>query len=210
MNVNELHFRLVAIAGEIFAEYEETKRVSTKAAGELAYLVLQLNNHLTSKGERPRAWGGTRQVQVEDLSDTLMGRLMAGQPRVKPNPAYGGDEEDFEFFGFKTQAQKQDNGAWNGYIEIPKGHPWFEKDYMHVDADVHGGLTFSGPRGGEGFWLGFDCQHYGDQIPSRPEMGGTFRDLKFVKNELKKLARQAFDADNYTQNPKRRKRNVSK
>lgn len=36
-----------------------------------------------------------------------------------------------------------DFGWGNGYVILPKGHPMHGKDYMDIDADVNGGLTFS-------------------------------------------------------------------
>ncbi len=58
-----------------------------------------------------------------------------------------------------------------GYVEIPPNHPWHKKDYMDVDASVHGGLTFGG-HGAAGhdlldtevLWFGFDCAHAGDLL----------------------------------------------
>lgn len=52
-----------------------------------------------------------------------------------------------------------------GYVEIPKDHKYYGVDYTEIldDFDVHGGLTFSGElRDTNGFFLGFDCNHYGD------------------------------------------------
>ena len=57
-------------------------------------------------------------------------------------------------------------GALCGYVGVPEGHPWHGQPYGDLDADVHGGLTYSGgcqghichePKSGEGevWWLGF-------------------------------------------------------
>jgi hypothetical protein len=74
---------------------------------------------------------------------------------------------------------------------------------------VHGGLTFSGRfhRQGhsQGYWLGFDCAHYGDMSPglitrmaaagvSSAFMNeGVYRTLAFVENECAGMARQLAD-----------------
>ncbi len=34
-------------------------------------------------------------------------------------------------------------GWGNGYVLIPPGHSFYNKDYDDIDADVHGGLTFA-------------------------------------------------------------------
>lgn len=55
-----------------------------------------------------------------------------------------------------------------GYVRVPPTHPEYNKAYMDVDVDVHGGLTFaevepcSDHEDGVGYWFGFDCAHAGD------------------------------------------------
>lgn len=56
-----------------------------------------------------------------------------------------------------------------GYVKVEPRHPWYGVEYMDVDAEVHGGLTFSEPdvncgKDGpdNGYWVGFDCGHAGD------------------------------------------------
>lgn len=84
-------------------------------------------------------------------------------------------------------------GALCGYVAVHEGHPWHGKDYDDIQADVHGGLTYSdsqasvreanhGPGVTEsltGFtesltgitvpdslwWVGFDCGHGFDISP---------------------------------------------
>lgn len=57
---------------------------------------------------------------------------------------------------------------WNGYVVIPEGHELHKRDYMEIDIDCHGGLTFAGyppvemTEGNKEWWLGFDCNHYND------------------------------------------------
>jgi len=57
------------------------------------------------------------------------------------------------------------------YIEIPKGHKLYEKDYneiydMGYDIDVHGGLTYSDNSlmciKSENWFIGWDYAHAGD------------------------------------------------
>ena len=47
----------------------------------------------------------------------------------------------------------------NGYIELPKNHPWLDKGDLQnfYDVDVHGGITYH-----EGRVIGFDTNHYLD------------------------------------------------
>lgn len=62
-----------------------------------------------------------------------------------------------------------------GYVGVIKSHPYYEKEYHSIEIDVHGGLTFSDfIEEYPGYWfLGFDCAHLGDFIPS---------DLGFFQN----------------------------
>ena len=57
------------------------------------------------------------------------------------------------------------------YVEIPKGHKLYEKDYnqicyMGIDINVHGGLTYScsilGDIKEDSWFIGWDYAHYGD------------------------------------------------
>jgi hypothetical protein len=43
------------------------------------------------------------------------------------------------------------------------------------------------------WWLGFDCAHAGDLIPSIADIGGTYKDEAYVRAELEDLARQAAE-----------------
>ena len=56
-----------------------------------------------------------------------------------------------------------------GYIRIPEGHPLFGQVVFdlddRLDINVHGGLTFGEMIDGE-YWIGFDCAHSGDCMPS--------------------------------------------
>jgi len=59
-----------------------------------------------------------------------------------------------------------------GYVKVPEKHPFYEKhyDWIHenYDVEVHGGLTYSEKKIGScndsGWFIGFDCAHYGDTI----------------------------------------------
>lgn len=51
-----------------------------------------------------------------------------------------------------------------GYVKIPKEHPFYGKDYDDINIDTHGGLTFGEIN--EEHWIGYDCGHSGDYIPT--------------------------------------------
>lgn len=110
-----------------------------------------------------------------------------------------------------------------GYIMIPEGHPWHGKHYDTIECEVHGGLTFSEeieykdlikmPFKVTGYWIGFDCAHYNDIIPSSKLLHEkmaqelranfptarssifepTYKNIEFVKGEIKRMVDQAIE-----------------
>jgi len=103
---------------------------------------------------------------------------------------------------------------YTAYVGIPKGHPFYKKDYEYINqfVSVHGGLTFSEKRvldyEKKGiWWIGFDCAHLGDvcvgkhipSSPSRKELKDLEKKykpffkkwtLKDVEKEVRHLAKQ--------------------
>ena len=100
-----------------------------------------------------------------------------------------------------------------GYVGVDKKHPLYKKSYDDTSFDAHGGLTYSDkyqegeqektichiPEENETddrWWFGFDCAHSGDLYPQMSHSYHSFfkedkyRDLKYVENECKYLARQ--------------------
>lgn len=60
-----------------------------------------------------------------------------------------------------------ERGWGNGYVRIVEGHPFYGMNYMDIPVNVHGGLTFGdnimdNNRFPDGYWVGFDTAHYGD------------------------------------------------
>lgn len=91
------------------------------------------------------------------------------------------------------------SGHLCGYVGVPEWHPWFGKDYDEIDASVHGGLTWAREElpsaieadFGIDWWIGFDCAHGGDLMPRLPtHLGGTYRDVEYVKKECCSLVEQ--------------------
>ena len=140
------------------------------------------------------------------------------------------EHEGFSCCGFRVwdwEGWEFDNlalGHWCGYILIPKEHPWYGrdvfKDYADMDVDVHGGLThgkLDHPKEG-GWWIGFDCAHSWDLVPSMinmkkkmiedmkltlpekchnsPIFMDSYKNFDYVVNEVKSLAEQAKRAGN--------------
>jgi len=94
--------------------------------------------------------------------------------------------------------------TFNGYIAVPKSHPWHGKLYEDIDVVVHGGLTFSENLGGH--WvLGFDTNHSGDAYGPNAAINvllnsqagylndGIHKGLGYVEGELSNLVDQALE-----------------
>lgn len=112
--------------------------------------------------------------------------------------------------GFEWMVTHNGQGYRCGYVRIPVGHLWHGKGYEEIDADVHGGLTFSEPdkvcgKGGadNAWWVGFDCAHSGDgQDPMLPNgdvdewtamlgQHGTIRTQEYAEANCHSLCEQA-------------------
>jgi hypothetical protein len=86
---------------------------------------------------------------------------------------------------------RRNTGFGNGYIGVPKGHPFYGKDYnaLHelYQIDIHGGLTYSEQEGD--YWvIGFDTAHASDTSTTCNE--------KYCLNQLMYLLKQVEDAWN--------------
>lgn len=76
-------------------------------------------------------------------------------------------EARFEYKGYTCVVLFQWLGFRCGYVGLPKGHKFYEVDYMEMDIDCHYGLTYSekylyGQEDENTWWVGFDCGHSGD------------------------------------------------
>lgn len=108
-------------------------------------------------------------------------------------------------------------GFVNGYICVPKDHPWYKiDDYDSIDAEVHGGLTFLEKYDNGEMWIGFDTSHSFDYIPSvkhlsvltpvmahfkksfsySPNWNREYRNVAYVKKECENLVDQMLKASN--------------
>lgn len=75
-----------------------------------------------------------------------------------------------------------------GYVKIPEDHPLFKSC---IDLDCHGGISYN--ECNEEHWVGFDCAHSGDLVPTsallkkqRQEAGEL--DILPVPEEFKQYA----------------------
>lgn len=62
-----------------------------------------------------------------------------------------------------------------GYLKIPKDHPYYQE--KNIDIDCHYGLTFNKLILGD-HWIGFDCGHAGDFVPTMEKLKNQNRSLR--------------------------------
>ena len=93
-------------------------------------------------------------------------------------------------------------GQLNGYVRIPKAHPFYQKGYDDIPIDCHGGLTYAGElEYDDDFYIGFDTAHFGDYMPfmhmslgkegiisENPEE--RYKDIDYVRKECKRIVDQ--------------------
>jgi len=88
------------------------------------------------------------------------------------------------------------------------GYASFHKeDISKIDTTeihVHGGVTYESSGlhivdpDSKKYWIGFDCAHYGDLVPSMSEKGlsvghETYRNIEYVKNQTEQIVDSAID-----------------
>ncbi|QDU64336.1 hypothetical protein Pan216_52260 [Planctomycetes bacterium Pan216] len=116
-------------------------------------------------------------------------------------PAWGTLVDDFYYSGLPCVMIKQRLGYFCGYVGVPSGHPLAGKDPKDPELaalDVHGGVSCAGPElcghaeDAADWWIGFNCCHDGDLVPSMPcqQEHASYRDESFVIDELRRLASQ--------------------
>jgi hypothetical protein len=105
-----------------------------------------------------------------------------------------------------------------GYVKIPKGS--FYSNVVHYDevkVECHGGLTY-GEQEEDGLWVGFDCAHLYDLVPSKtlfsklmnlatiklefPKefsnidlVNPKYRNIEYVKSEILGIVDQLMEAE---------------
>lgn len=112
-------------------------------------------NHLYTSEEKLKWWGYGEWVEESDEVDFDHEGIKCKVFRVVAPDGPIREDGTQHIFG----------GHLCGYISIPTDHPYFSKDYNDIEIDVHGGLTY-GENINDEYWIGFDCAHSFDFIPS--------------------------------------------
>lgn len=131
-----------------------------------------------------------------------------------------------ESTGYPCLARRNMGGGfWCGYVGIPKDHSLHGKgrdapsELDNEGIDVHGGVTYSNKCDGDPedgichksdkddvWWLGFDCAHYPDYMPSTGMLNYNklkfikYKNLEFVKQQCASMANQLKTKENEPKN----------
>jgi hypothetical protein len=109
---------------------------------------------------------------------------------------YPNHKYSFVYNGLKCTIRRSSTFLmWNGYVRVPKDHPYYRKNYDSKSLeviDVHGGLTYSNGHG----TFGFDTGHegIGDYTPGLPywmridnyarTYDETIEEIKYLADQL--------------------------
>ena len=96
------------------------------------------------------------------------------------------------------------------YIELPKEHKYYGKDYEDIEISCHGGLTYRSDQGiipkdsedhRDGFWIGWDYGHcydyagYEVMFPIDLQSGGKRWTTEEILVEVKDVAWQLLQTE---------------
>ena len=99
-----------------------------------------------------------------------------------------------------------EHGWGNGYVLLPKNHPWYDMYYEEIPIHVHGGLTFGSiitketvEVWGESlteqhigmYMIGFDTAHYNDKLINWPKKR-VMQETQYLEKQVRNLGHRNF------------------
>ena len=148
---------------------------------ERIYPTMQKEEHHFSSDDKIKWWGEGEWVNEPDLVtfehmgiECMVVRIAFEEPHAK----------DFSMFG----------GFLNGYVAVPNYHPYYQKKYEDMEIECHGSLTFG--ECSDRHWIGFDCAHSGDYIPSMEHMKKTAVWMQDYRDSIEDLKKKLNMQDN--------------
>lgn len=136
--------------------------------------------HQYTPEEKEKWWGDGEWVKEPDVVTFGHLGIKCMVQRIAMEEPYA---KDFHVFG----------GYLNGYVSIPSDHPYYQKKYEDIDIECHGGLTFG--ECSDAHWIGFDCSHSGDYVPSTEHLKKTAPWMQECRDREEEL-KTRFDLHN--------------
>jgi len=93
------------------------------------------------------------------------------------------DTFEMTYKGYKCEGRRNAMGSWCGYVGIPTDDPFYknhiiDKSYDDVPLNAHGGITYESLyEEDKVYWVGFDCAHYNDYLPSRKGTDDALKEM---------------------------------
>lgn len=81
---------------------------------------------------------------------------------------------------YLTKEEAYSGGYLCGYVRIPENHPLYKQ--KEIVLDCHGGVTFNEIH--EEHWIGFDCAHPRDIVPTIENFKNTNEELISLQKEI--------------------------
>ncbi len=132
----------------------------------MGYTVIREEHHWTS--EEKMKWVGYGEwveeidcLHIEHLGfNAIIKRILKKEPFAKEDSYFG--------------------GHLCGYVQIPESHPYFRDVENTMTLSCHGGVTFNEAH--EEHWIGFDCGHANDLVPSMQDFVKQYQLSKDLRN----------------------------
>jgi hypothetical protein len=128
-----------------------------------------------SKKSKKQWWGKGEWVDECDLVTFEYVGIECMVKRIAKQELY---TKDINVFG----------GHLCGYVSIPSDHPCYYEEYNDINVDCHGGLTFGECM--DKHWIGFDCGHLGDYVPSIEHLKKTAPYMQEYREHMEELSKQ--------------------
>lgn len=125
------------------------------------------------KNLKKEHWGEGPWIYEPDIFQFVQNGFICIGNRVKEHEGFNNEH----LFG----------GFWKGYIIVRNEHPWFGKDCHSIECECHGGLTFCGLGSKNEWFLGFDCGHSLDFVPSLEKFLETNSEYQRDLERLRKI-----------------------
>ena len=129
-------------------------------------VTMQNEDHLFTSEDKMSWFGYGEWVEEPDIVEfTYKGhqckvfRVVAREPYARPVCMFG--------------------GHLCGYVRVPADHPYHYKKFEDMEIDCHHGLTWG--ECSNGHWIGFDCAHSTDYVPSMEKLKRTDESLIAIR-----------------------------
>jgi len=139
-------------------------------------ITLQNENHHFTSDDKLKWFGYGEWVEEPDEVEFTYKDHQCKVVRVIEKEPYFGSIGSACIFG----------GHLCGYVRIPSRHPYYYKRFEDMEVDCHNGLMWG--ECSDGHWIGFECSHISDYIPSVEKQKLTDRSVLAMAKIFKEFS----------------------